>query len=125
MQVVLSSSHRAKRGFTLIEIMIAILIMGILLGMAVPNFLKARETTRTKSCIENLKKIQWAKDQWAIENQKNNTDTPTNSDLSGSFKYLVDLPSCPSGGVYTLGNVGTTPVCSLSTQAAPQQHQIP
>jgi len=58
---------RGKGGFTLVEIMIVVLIIGILLAVAVPNFLKARENSRTKSCVANLKRICTAKEQWAID----------------------------------------------------------
>ncbi len=59
--------RRRKGGFTLIEIMIVVLIIGILLAIAIPNFMKARESSRTKSCVANLKQIQAAKEQWAMD----------------------------------------------------------
>ena len=59
----------SKRAFTLIEIMIVVLIIGILLGIAVPNFVRARETARAKSCVANLKAITGAWYQYSMDNK--------------------------------------------------------
>jgi prepilin-type N-terminal cleavage/methylation domain-containing protein len=105
--------RRDEKGFTLIEIMIVVLIIGILLAIAVPNFIKARETSRTKSCIANLKQIDAAKEQWAMDNKKSSADTPAQADLEGSANYIKKWPECPSGGTYTVNAVGTDPTCSI------------
>ena len=104
---------RKRHAFTLIEIMIVVLIIGILLSIAVPNFVKAREATRTKACVENLMKIQWAKEQWALENNKPADNAVTDADIAGSFKFLQALPDCPAGGGYDIGGtVNAVPSCS-------------
>src|SRR5712691_221197 len=104
-----------RKGFTLVEIMIVVLIIGILLAIAVPNFIKARETSRTKSCIANLKQIDAAKEQWAMDNKKTSADTPLVADLvgTGATNYIKNTPTCPSNGTYTANAVGTSPVCSI------------
>jgi prepilin-type N-terminal cleavage/methylation domain-containing protein len=106
---------KRNRAFTLVEIMIVVLIIGILLAIAVPNFIKARESSRTKTCIANLKQIEAAKEQWAMENKKTSTDTPSFGDLVPD--YMKAQPSCPSGGTYAIGAVGTTPTCSIAGHA--------
>src|SRR5438876_9856210 len=94
---------RNLRGFTLVEIMIVVLIIGILLAIAVPNFIKARESSRAKSCIANLKQLDAAAEQYAMDNQKTNGDTVTIAILAagGTTGYLKSTPECPSGGTYT------------------------
>src|SRR5690348_14119942 len=104
-----------RKGFTLVEIMIVVLIIGILLAIAVPNFIKARETSRAKSCVANLKQIDAAKEQWAMDNKKGSTDTPALTDLvgTGATTYMKNTPTCPSGGNYTVNAVGTSPTCDV------------
>src|SRR5213078_609354 len=63
-----------KAAFTLVEIMIVVAIIGLLAGIAIPNFIKARETARKNACINNLRLIDAAIQQWALENNKNGSD---------------------------------------------------
>ena len=113
---------KVRHGFTLVEIMIVVLIIGILLAIAVPNFIKARESSRTKACIANLKQIDSAKEQWAMDNNKANGSTVSlATDLVGSGKYIKSTPTCPASGTYTEGAVGTDPSCSLSASG----HKLP
>jgi len=102
---------RKSKGFTLVEIMIVVLIIGILLSIAVPNFIKARETSRSKTCMGNLKQVDSAKEQYAMENKLGEGEAigdPLWPD------YIKKEPVCPSGGDYTVGNVGEDPVCSYA-----------
>ena len=100
----------ARRGFTLIEIMLVILLISILLTIAVPTFLRARETSRVRVCVANLRQLQDAKERWSMENKKAGTDTPSRADLS---TYIKTWPSCPSGGTYDLGTVAGRATCSV------------
>ena len=100
-----------KRAFTLVEIMIVVLIIGILLAVAVPNFMTARETSRSKSCSANLHQVESAKEQYTMDNRL--ADGTAVSGLSSLSDYIKKTPQCPSGGTYTVGAIGTDPSCSV------------
>jgi len=88
-----------RRGFTLGEMMV-VLIIGILVAIALPSFLRARENARLRACVANMKQIEAAIEEWAMEN-KASGDTPVPSDVGDYVPtYLPTIPTCPSGGRY-------------------------
>ena len=99
------------RGYTLIEILIVVMIIGILLAIAVPSMFNASERARANACRLNLRQIQAAKEQWALVNRRPGTAWPSWANLVPQF--LQGQPQCPAGGTYTLRNVRTRPTCSI------------
>jgi prepilin-type N-terminal cleavage/methylation domain-containing protein len=103
---------KKKAGFTLVEIMIVVAIIGLLAAIAIPSFVRARQTSQRNTCINNLRQIDGAKDQWAIESGAADGAAVAEGDVLPYIKGTA-MPTCPVGdAAYTINNVGTDPQCS-------------
>ena len=113
-----------KSGFTLVEIMVVVGVIGVLAPIAIPNFIKARAATRTNSCINNLRQIDYAKQMWATDTLQGPAAVANSDDL---LPYLgrgdgnIDNVFCPLDpgrsldSSYSIGNVLTAPVCNMDS----------
>jgi prepilin-type N-terminal cleavage/methylation domain-containing protein len=108
-----------KAGFTLVEIMIVVAIIGLLAAIAIPNFVKARERAQTNACINNLRQIDGAKEQWALEQRKTTGDAIDQGQVNAYLKGNA-TPVCPANGSYgDYGAVGTSPACTIAGHVLP------
>jgi prepilin-type N-terminal cleavage/methylation domain-containing protein len=117
--------HKActKRGFTLVEMMIVCAIIGLLAAIGIPNFIQARTTSQKNACINNLRRVDGAVQQWALEYKKDPSAAVGETDVT---PYLRNSVICPSGGTafadsYTITDVATRPLC----QKSPLFHVLP
>ena len=118
-----------KAGFTLVEIMIVVAIIGLLAAIAIPNFVKARATAQANACINNLRQVDAAANQFALEKGKKTGDAITYlTDLTPYIRLnaLSQIPRCPAALTvdYICAAVGDIPTCTLKGTLTPD-HALP
>jgi prepilin-type N-terminal cleavage/methylation domain-containing protein len=103
----------SNKGFTLVEIMIVVAIIGLLAAIAIPNFVRARTQSQKNACINNLRQIDGATQTWALETKQ---APDANATYAAISPYLKNAVICPAGGTafsdsYTLTQVTNAPTC--------------
>jgi prepilin-type N-terminal cleavage/methylation domain-containing protein len=105
----IQSQTLRRAAFTLIEIMIVVGIIGLLAIAIVPNITKNRERAQLRMIEQNLRKIDAAKNLWALENNKGSGETPSSEDL----KPYDGWPKAIAGETYNVNPVGSPPTATL------------
>ena len=113
----MSRPVRSQRGFTLVEIMIVVLIFAMLMSIVMLQVSHARTQGQNTTCMGNLRQIETAKEEWALQTKQAATATPQSTDLVPAF--MKTYPACPSGGTYTIGALSARPTCSTTGHALP------
>jgi hypothetical protein len=119
------SENKSAWGFW--EIFVLVCIIGFVVAVAIPANRVGSHTSPANACINNLRQIDGAINEWALEKSITNGTVVTENDITNYIKLnrFGKIPSCPSGGKYTYGKVGDKPqiTCSLSTASPP--HVLP
>jgi type IV pilus assembly protein PilA len=122
-----TTKNLPKAGFTLVEIMIVVAIIALLAAIVIPNMVRARATTQADACINNMRQIDSASQQFALEKNKASgyaIDYPDDLTPYIKLNQSGSIPPCPAGGTYTCVAVGTPPACSLANSVDPP-HILP
>ena len=110
-------SGHGKAGFTLIEVMFVVGIIGILLVIAVPGWIRQRTISQARACQQNLRTIDQGKEMYCYSAGLSTGMTVTWDDLlrpgEREKAFIRSSPICPAGGTYSLNLIGYFPECSL------------
>jgi len=116
---------RSASAFTLVEVMIVVSIIGLLAAVSIPNYVKTREVSHRRACMSNLKQLEGAVQNWALETRQN-SGTPINSDaLFGPTNYIRRIIVCPANGSpYNYFRVGDPRHVTCALSDAPEYHTL-
>jgi hypothetical protein len=119
----MDTTDKSHNRFTKVVWTILVLIcLAATATIAIPNFLKSRDREVANVCVRNLRQIDEAKEQWAMEKKAQPTDAPTWADLVGPGKSIKAMPICPGDGKYSINTVATAPTCSYTNQNPKLMH---
>ncbi len=114
----------SRKAFTLVEIMIVVAIVAIILAVALPNYLKSGKTSAKNICISNLKQIDGAIEQWALDHDIAPGTYPSSQQEEEIYGYIKEgKPKCTSGGEYTIHAIGSNPQVACSRED--EGHKLP
>jgi hypothetical protein len=122
-------SESEERSPFLLSFFIGVLVFALFAFVAIPSFVRDPWTSPANACINNLRRIDAAKNQWVLEHNAKSNDVVTLDDIKPYLEHDLEpngkpyikfdakgnLPKCPSGGIYTIGKVGDAPTCSVGT----------
>jgi len=116
---------RSTSAFTLVEVMIVVSIIGLLAAVSIPNYVKTREVSHRKVCMSNLKQLEGAVQNWALETRKASGDPIMSAELFGATNYLRREIVCPANGnPYNYFRVGDPRHVTCTLSAAPDNHTL-
>jgi hypothetical protein len=113
----LAGKGLAIAGFVTGYVSLALILL--MLPIAIPNFVRARNIAQQNACINNLRQFNNAKQQWALEQQKEAGATPTAADLDKYIKSGTASLKCPKGGTYKINSAGQSTTCTIEGHALP------
>ena len=126
----MNRNNSKRRGFTRTELLIVVVVIGLLAAVIIPRLVaRSRAQAQANACISNLRLLDGAKHAWALEQHKQNTDTPAASDMQPYVgrSSSGELPVCPLDPKqtfdtsYLINHVGTKPTCKIN----PTNHILP
>jgi len=103
-----------------------LLVFGYTVLILIPGFIRMGYTSSQNACVNNLRQLQAAKEEWALENGKTNGMIVTVEDITPYIQLdrNGNIPKCPAGGTYILGRVGEDVRCSIGTSDWPDSHNL-